>query len=97
MPARIYIPTKTAMQSGRANTRKWVLEFEPKDARRADPLMGWVGSRDTEGQLRLRFDKREEAVAYCERHGIDFAVTAPETAPLKIKAYADNFKFDRIR
>jgi hypothetical protein len=97
MPARIYKPTKTAMQSGRANTRKWVLEFEPKDAKRADPLMGWAGSRDTEGQLRLRFDKREEAVAYCERHGIDFAVSAPETAPLKIKAYADNFRFDRIK
>ena len=70
MLARIFIPAKTAMQSGKANTREWLLEFEPASARVSDPLMGWTISSDMNGQVRLPFDTREEAVAYAQRHGI---------------------------
>ena len=70
--ARIFKPARTAMQSGRAKTKDWVLEFEPRVAKRADPLMGWAGSSDTLDQVTLFFDKREEAVAYATRHGIEF-------------------------
>ena len=55
------------MQSGMAGTQEWVLDFEPAEPRRADPLMGWIGSADTQTQVRLRFDTREEAVAFAER------------------------------
>ena len=95
MSARIYKPPKTAMQSGQANTRAWVLDFEPELSRRVEPLMGWTSSGDMRQQLRLRFDSKEEAIAYCEREGIAYHVY--ETAPVKRRAmsYADNFSFKR--
>ena len=95
MLARIYKPAKSAMQSGRANTREWLLEFEPASARVPDPLMGWTSSTDMNGQVRLQFDTSEEAVAYAQRHGIAFQLVAPKTPKPIIKAYADNFSTDR--
>jgi hypothetical protein len=95
MPARIYKPSKTAMQSGSANTKSWVLDFEPEAPRRVEPLMGWTSSGDMRQQVRLHFGTREEAIAYCERHGIVYQVF--ETTPVKRRAisYADNFSFRR--
>src|ERR1700752_2764453 len=95
MTARIYKPSKTAMQSGIANTKAWVLDFEPESPRRVEPLMGWTSSADMRQQLRLRFDTKDEAVAYCERHGIAYQVfewAAPTRHGL---SYADNFAFRR--
>lgn len=89
--ARIYRPAKTAMQSGKAKTRDWMLEFEPASARTIDPLMGWTSSSDMNGQVRLNFESREDAIAYAERHGIAFRLHEPQSAPLILKAYADNF------
>src|SRR5271166_3970804 len=66
---RIFQPPKTAMQSGRAMTDKWVVEFEPTAPREVEPLMGWISGRDTKRQVRLHFDTREEALAYAERNG----------------------------
>jgi len=95
MPARIYKPSKTAMQSGFANTKAWVLAFEPEAPRQVEPLMGWTSSGDMRQQLHLRFDTKEEAIAYCERRGVPYQVT--ENVPLKrrIMSYADNFSFKR--
>jgi hypothetical protein len=96
MLARIFRPSKTAMQSGKANTRDWVLEFEPRDARRPDPLMGWTLTGDTaSSQLRLAFETREEAVRYADQHGIAFQLIDAKPAKRIIKAYADNFAFNR--
>jgi hypothetical protein len=95
MLARIYRPSKTAMQSGRAKISGWVLEFEPTDARRPDPLMGWTVTADTEGQVRLEFETKEEAVRYADHHGIPFQLIDPKPAKRIIKAYADNFAFGR--
>ena len=96
MLARIFRPSKTAMQSGRAKSAEWVLEFEPKDARRSDPLMGWTVTADTEStQVRLTFATKDEAVRYAETHGIAFQLTDPAPAKRIIKAYADNFAFNR--
>lgn len=95
MLARIHKPSKNAMQSGRANTRLWELVFEPASARTPDPLMGWTQTADTHGQVRLRFDTREEAVAYAQRNGISFEVQAEATTKRIIKTYADNFAFGR--
>ena len=72
MLARIYQPPKNAMQSGKANTKVWVLEFEPASARWPDPLMGWTQTTDLNGQVKLPFDTREEAVAYANKYGIPF-------------------------
>lgn len=92
MTARIFQEPKNAMQSGRARTRRWVLEFAPSMARRADPLMGWTGSGDTQTQVRLSFDSVEAARAYAERYGIDARIMSTPERTLKIQAYADNFK-----
>lgn len=94
--ARIYKPSRTAMQSGRAKTKKWVLEFEPAAARGVEPLMGWTSSPDTEAQVALSFDSREEAIAYAKRRGIDYQVIEAAGSKPLIKAYADNFKADRV-
>jgi len=95
--ARIYSPPKSAMQSGRGRQGGWVLEYEPAEQKRLDPLTGWFGSRDTQAQIRLHFDTREQAVAYAEAHGIPFLVEAerPDRAPMRPKAYADNFRWNR--
>ncbi len=96
MRVRIFQPAKTAMQSGRANTRRWVLEFEPSVRREADPLMGWTSSSDTRRQLRIYFDSREEAVAHAERNGFAYAVEEPRDRRIRPKSYAENFRYDRI-
>ncbi len=95
MSARIYKPAKTAMQSGVAKTKDWAVDFDPEQPPQIEPLMGWTSSGDMLQQLRLRFETKEEAVAYCERHGIAYQLT--EAAPVKrrIASYADNFAFRR--
>ena len=95
MLARIYKPSKTAMQSGFANTKSWVLDFEPEAPRHVEPLMGWTSSSDMRQQLRLRFDTKEEAVAYCERHGLAYEVFDTVPTARRTMSYADNFSFKR--
>lgn len=95
MLARLYQPAKNAMQSGRARTRKWVLEYEPERPRGIEPLMGWTSSDDMRQQVSLDFDTLEEAVAYAERNGIPFQVFEPHRPAAKSKSYSDNFRFDR--
>ena len=91
MLARIYRPAKSAMQSGTAKSRVWLLEFEPASARVPEPLMGWTSSTDMDGQVRLAFDERDQAIAYAQAHGIPFQVIEPKERSKIIKAYADNF------
>jgi hypothetical protein len=95
MFARIYRPAKTAMQSGQANVKRWVLEFEPEAPSRIEPLMGWVSSTDTRSQVRLSFDTREQAVAYARAAGIPHRLAAPKERRRKTKSYAENFAFGR--
>ena len=78
MAARIYKPARTAMQSGPARTKEWVLEYEPEAPREIEPLMGWTSSRDMKSQIRLAFDTREEAIAYAERNGIAYRFVEPK-------------------
>jgi hypothetical protein len=95
MLARIYRPAKTAMQSGKAKTKDWVLEFEPSSARGADPLMGWTQTTDLNGQIVIAFDTREEAIAYAQRNAIPFRLQEPKDGKRIIKTYADNFAAGR--
>ena len=95
--ARIYRPAKNAMQSGKARMKKWVLEFEPGESKILDPLMGWTGSGDTRGQVKLRFDSQQEAESCAERMGLDVQVTQPHEPKRVLKSYAARFAFDRVR
>lgn len=91
MDARIYQPAKNAVQSGRLKTRYWIVELEPRSRREPDPLIGWVGSDDTEQQVSLRFPTKEAAIAFCRKKGLTFTVTEPHHRIVRPKAYADNF------
>lgn len=97
MQARIYRPARTAMSSGTAKTREWVLEFAPSSAREVDPLMGWTSSDDTQSQVKLRFDSKEAALSYAKDKGIDAIVTEPKErkANIRQRGYGENFATDR--
>ena len=95
MSARIFSPAKTAMQSGSAKTREWVLDYEPEEPRVVESLMGWTTSGDMKSQLRLRFATKEAAVAYAERQGIPYQVQEAKPAVRKGLSYADNFSSTR--
>ena len=96
MKVRIFQPAKTAMQSGRAGTDKWNLEFAPGSPRVADPLMGWTSSGDTRSQVRLSFETKGEAIAFAEKHGLPYVAEEPQERKFRPKSYADNFRFDRV-
>ncbi len=96
MKAKIYQPSKTAMQSGVAATGQWLLEFIPESPHQIDPLMGWNGSRDTNEQIDLFFPTMEAAVEYAKAQNIPYLLQLPKGKSVKKKAYADNFSFKRI-
>ena len=95
MAARIYKPAQTAMQSGTARTKEWVLDFEPETPREIEPLMGWTASGDMRQQVRLQFDTAQDAIAYCERHGMAYQLQKPKPKTRRVISYADNFSFQR--
>jgi hypothetical protein len=95
MAARIFKPARTAMQSGRANTKDWVLVYEPESPRQPEPLMGYTSSSDMLSQVRLSFDTQEAAEAYAKRHGIAYRVQKPHEPTVQRNAYSDNFRVDR--
>ncbi|GAA0471998.1 ETC complex I subunit [Parasphingorhabdus litoris] len=92
MAARIYQNPMNAMQSGKALTDKWVLEFEPSEARKPDALTGWTGSGDTQRQVKMNFPNVDAAKAYADKYGISYSVVPTPSKSLKIQAYADNFR-----
>ncbi|MEM1385622.1 MAG: ETC complex I subunit [Pseudomonadota bacterium] len=97
MAARIYSPARSAMTSGTGNTGAWVLEFEPGERKAIDPLMGWTGSGDMNGQVKLRFDTRDAAIDYAKRHGLAYRVEEPKRRAKNIRpmGYASNFAHNR--
>lgn len=91
--AKIYKPGKTAMQSGRAKTKYWLLEYISPTGRVPEALMGWVSSGDTLNQVRIKFETEEEAVAFAQKHGIDYTISATHERRPKPRNYGDNFKY----
>jgi hypothetical protein len=90
--ARISELERKTTQSGKAQAGKWLLEFERQQALHPDPLTGWNGSGDTNPQVRLLFESKEAAIAYCDKHGLQYHVVPSTPVKLKIQAYADNFR-----
>ncbi len=97
MLARIYRPARTAMSSGTAKTKHWVLEYAPASPREVDPLMGWTSSSDTQTQVRMRFDTKEAALEYARDHGIEAIIQEPKVRKPNIRprGYGENFATDR--
>ncbi len=95
MTARIFRPSPNAMQSGRGNSKHWVLVHEPSSPREIEPLMGYTASSDTKAQVRLSFDTLELAEAYAQANGIPYVVQPAHDSVPKRSSYPDNFRFDR--
>ncbi len=95
MTARIFKPAKSAMQQGQSK-QDWTLEYEPEQPRSIEPLMGWTSSGDMKAQVRLKFDSKEEAIAYAERNGIAYRIEEPKPAKRHILSYSDNFQPNRV-
>ena len=88
--AKIYKPTKTAMQSGKRNTKNWFLEFDTLNTG-ISPLMGWQSSRDTMSEVKLKFETKEQAISYAKKYNIDYYIIEPEKRKIIKKSYTDNF------
>jgi hypothetical protein len=88
--AKIYKPSRTAMQSGKRNTKKWVLEFDTLDTT-VNPLMGWESSKDTMSEVKLDFSTKEEATNYAKKNNIDYYIVEPQKRKIIKKSYTDNF------
>ena len=93
MVARIFKPTKNAMQSGMKRSKKWHFEYAPQQSKVLEPLMGWTSSGDMQGPIRLTFDSKDDAVAYAERNNIDYVVQETHIRKKRLKNYADVFGF----
>ena len=93
MKVQIYKPAKNVMQSGHGKTHKWVLEYEPTSKRGPEDVMGWTSSGDTLNQVRLKFDHREEAIAFAKKKGWDYVISTPKGRKSRPRSYMDNFKY----
>ena len=90
--ARISEIDRKTTQSGKAQTGRWLLEFEREQPQRPDPLTGWNGSGDTKTQVRLTFESSDAAIAYAMKNGFGYHLVPATPVPLKLQAYADNFR-----
>ena len=95
MATRIYLPARSAMQSGQGKD-DWILEYEPERSREIEPLMGWTSSSDMKSQVVLRFETKEQAIGYAERNGLAYRVEEPKPASRKVVSYSDNFRYNRL-
>ena len=84
------------MQSGRSKLGTWILEHEPAAAKLADPLMGWIGSKDTKGQVKMNFKTLEAAITFAKKNNFDYSVTLPKVRKIQPKDYSANFAYKRV-
>lgn len=97
MTAKIYRPAKTAMQSGKAKTQFWLLEYEQEVPRKVEPMMGYTSSADTRQQVKISFETLEQAEAFAKRNGIEYRVILPKEAKRQVVSYTDNFRYNRLQ
>ncbi|CAK0759769.1 NADH dehydrogenase (ubiquinone) Fe-S protein 4 [Azospirillaceae bacterium] len=97
MNVAIFQPSKSATQSGQGKTHRWVLEGEARTPRTPDALMGWTGAGDTEGQIRMLFESREQAVAFAQSRGWSYSIAEPRVRKVRPRTAMDNYRTDRIR
>ena len=95
MKAKIYQPSKSVTQSGRAKSANWVLEFSRSSTTTIDPVMNWTSSSDTQNQVKLKFSSKELAIAFAEKNLIEYTIRETMTSKIKPKSYSDNFSYDK--
>ena len=92
MQASIYKPTKTTMQSGTRNSTHWILKFQHDGSRKREPLMGWISSKDTMQEVKLKFSSKEKAIIFAKENKLDYEIIEPQAKKITKRSYADNFK-----
>ena len=95
MKAKIYQPSKSVTQSGKAKSSAWILEYSRSSKTSLDPVMKWTSSRDTQQQVKIKFKTKELAVAFAEKNSIDYLIREPKKQKIKPKSYSDNFSHDK--
>ena len=95
MTIKIYKPAKTAMQSGLGKTNKWLAEYISHEDTLKDNLMGWNSSSDTKSQIKVFFDKKQQAIEWAKNNNYQYYVVEPKVRKVKIKSYASNFDMSR--
>ena len=95
--ARIYRPTKTAMQAGKARTRRWVLAWPSKTLQETEYLMRWNIAHDTQRYVSLSFVSRESGVFFAQKHNIPFIVEEDnlQATSLRPRSYADRLRYKK--
>ena len=88
--AKIYKPSKSAMQSGNKKSNKWIIEFFT-DQPGINPLMGWESSTDTYTELKLEFNNKDNAIQYAKKNKIEFELIESKPRKINKKSYSDNF------
>ena len=88
--AKIYKPSKTAMQSGYRKSKNWILEFDTLDTK-INPLMGWESSLDTMSEIKLEFSTKEQAINFAKKNDIIYYIAEPQKRKIIKKSYSDNF------
>ncbi|MES2961755.1 MAG: NADH dehydrogenase ubiquinone Fe-S protein 4 [Pseudomonadota bacterium] len=92
MKVKIFRPAKSAMQSGKRNIKKWLMEpIEENNIRSVSPVTGWVSASNTSSQLEFVFENKEEAIKFAEKRGFEYEVEEPKEAVVVKKSYAANF------
>jgi NADH dehydrogenase len=95
MTIKIYKPSKTAMQSGFGNTKKWLAEYISDQETLKDNLMGWNSSVDTNTQIKVFFDSKKQAIEWAKNNNYHYYVEDPKIRKIKIKSYSSNFAMNR--
>ena len=95
MKAKIYQPSKSVTQSGRAKSANWILEFSRSSTTTIDPVMNWTSSSDTQHQVKLKFSSKELAIAFAEKNSIEYTIREKKKSKIKPKSYSDNFSYDK--
>ncbi|XP_030636720.1 NADH dehydrogenase [ubiquinone] iron-sulfur protein 4, mitochondrial [Chanos chanos] len=91
---RIFVPARTAMQSGVKNTQKWKMDFDTRE-RWENPLMGWASTADPLSNMVLTFGSKEDAIAFAEKNGWSYDITEKRTPKPTVKSYGANFSWNK--
>ena len=95
MTVKIYKPSKTAMQSGQGKTKKWLAEYISDTDIEKDSLMGWNSSSDTNSQIKIFFETKEQAILWAKKNNYQYFVEEAKIKKIKIKSYASNFDMNK--
>jgi len=92
MKYKIYKKSKSAMQSGVNNTKKWCLEALTFTQKKRNSIFSWTSAQGTQDQIKVYFNTLDEAIYFAQKNKIKYQLFKPNEKIRIIKSYASNFK-----